>query len=147
MNRTLLILLLTLALAGAAWAIATEPPLEDPEQAQLYERLIHEVRCLVCQNQTVGDSTAPLAADLRREIHRLVEEGKTEAQVKDFLLQRYGDFVLYRPQFRGTTALLWLAPALLLALGGITLAMIVRRRKALPNDIDADESPGTELKP
>ena len=86
--------------AGTAGAIDTEAPIDDPAKEALYEDLIHEVRCLVCQNQSIGDSTAPLAADLRREIHRLVIEGRSEADIKSFLLERYGDFVLYRPQFR-----------------------------------------------
>jgi cytochrome c-type biogenesis protein CcmH len=119
-------------------AIDAEGPPADPAQARLYDELIHEVRCLVCQNQTIGDSTAPLAADLRREIRRMVVEGRTEAEVEQFLLERYGDFVLYQPRFGGATALLWLAPALLLAIGGIVLARVVARRRGLPADRDAD---------
>jgi cytochrome c-type biogenesis protein CcmH len=75
-------------------------------------------------------------------VRRLVEEGRSEAEIKSFLLDRYGDFVLYRPRFMGTTALLWLAPALLLLLGAVTLATIVRRRRSLPSDVDADEEAG-----
>lgn len=140
MKRVLLAALAALSLAVTpARAIDPEGPIEDPEQAVLYEQLIHEVRCLVCQNQTVGDSTAPLAADLRREIRRLVTEGRTEEEIKSFLLDRYGDFVLYRPRFQATTAVLWLAPVLLLLVGGLTLARILRRRAVMPSDVDADE--------
>ncbi len=121
-------------------------PLDDPAQEALYEQLIHEVRCLVCQNQTIGDSTAPLAADLRREIRRMVTDGRTEAEITEFLLERYGDFILYKPRFRTATATLWLAPIILLAAGGVTLATVIRRRRALPNDMDADENPRPEDK-
>jgi cytochrome c-type biogenesis protein CcmH len=140
-KRALLaVLAATAVVATTSRAIDTGGPIEDPEQAILYEQLIHEVRCLVCQNQTVGDSTAPLAADLRREIRRLVTEGRTEDEITSFLLERYGDFVLYRPRFQATTALLWLAPLLLLVVGGVTLTRILRRRAAMPRDVDADES-------
>jgi cytochrome c-type biogenesis protein CcmH len=132
-----------LLLGSAAVAIDAEAPLEDPAQRQLYDSLVHEVRCLVCQNQTIGDSTAPLAADLRREIRRMVEQGRSESEIKSFLLERYGDFVLYRPRLQGSTWLLWVAPLLLLLVGGVTLLRITRRRAKLPADVDADVPPGT----
>lgn len=115
--------------------------MQDPGRQALYERLTHEVRCLVCQNQTVADSTAPLAADLRREIYAMVGEGRSEEDIKTFLLDRYGDFVLYKPRFRFTTALLWLAPGLLLLAGALVIGVVVRRRARLPADQDADENP------
>ncbi len=133
--------LVLVLLAAGAWAIDPEPVLADATRQALYERLTHEVRCLVCQNQTVADSTAPLAADLRREIHAMVAAGKDEEEIKVFLLDRYGDFILYKPRFQASTALLWLAPVLLLLAGMITLALVVRRRAALPSDQDADENP------
>ncbi|MCC7257433.1 MAG: cytochrome c-type biogenesis protein CcmH [Gammaproteobacteria bacterium] len=133
------ILLVFILLTVQALAVDTEPPFEDAEREALYQRLTGEVRCLVCQNQTVADSTAPLAADLRREIRRMVAEGQTEAQIEDFLLERYGDFVLYRPRFRSSTAVLWLAPVMLLAVGGVALARVIYRRRRLPADVDADE--------
>lgn len=117
------------------------PPLADPGQQAVYERLIREVRCLVCQNQTIADSTAPLAADLRREIRGMVEQGKGEEEVKDFLLARYGDFVLYRPRLRPATVALWAAPAALLVLGGFGLWRTVRRRAMLPVEADDDGDP------
>jgi cytochrome c-type biogenesis protein CcmH len=140
------VLLCALSFSNGATAIDSEAPIADPQRQELYEELIHEVRCLVCQNQTIGDSTAPLAADLRREIRRMVVEGRSEDDIKSFLLDRYGDFVLYRPRFQETTALLWLAPALLLVIGALTLGLIVRRRAVLPSDVDADENAG-EAKP
>jgi cytochrome c-type biogenesis protein CcmH len=127
-----LALFVMLALAGQAFAIDADTPIADPQQRAVYERLTHEVRCLVCQNQTIADSTAPLAADLRREIRAMVESGQTESQVKDFLTDRYGDFVLYKPRYTGNTAVLWAAPLLLLIGGAIWLLRIVRRRAALP---------------
>ncbi|TFG86072.1 MAG: cytochrome c-type biogenesis protein CcmH, partial [Chromatiales bacterium] len=115
--------------------------LADPAQQELYERLTDEVRCLVCQNQTIGDSSAPLAADLRREIRQMIDAGQSEAEIKTFLLVRYVDFVLYRPRFMPTTALLWLAPVLLLVIGGFGLRRIIQRRAALPVPIDDEDGP------
>jgi cytochrome c-type biogenesis protein CcmH len=120
-------------------AIDSEDALPDPAAAALYERLVSEVRCLVCQNQTVADSSAPLAADLRREIRRMVEEGRTAEEIETFLVERYGDFVLYKPRFIGPTALLWGAPLLLVVGGAIMLGFVLRRRRSLPTDHDADE--------
>jgi cytochrome c-type biogenesis protein CcmH len=124
---------------GAARAVDTEPPLPDPVLQARYEKLTQEIRCLVCQNEAIADSGAPLAADLRREIRRMVAAGQSEAEVKDFLLARYGDFVLYRPRFQATTAVLWLAPALLVLLVAFAVWRSVRRRAQLPSDLDADE--------
>jgi cytochrome c-type biogenesis protein CcmH len=125
-------------------AMDTDPKLADPLEQATYERLTHEVRCLVCQNQTIADSSAPLAADLRREIRQMVEAGRSEQEIKLFLLERYGDFVLYKPQFKASTAALWLAPLLLLLVGGLGLGRIIRRRAALP--VPADDEL-TEYKP
>lgn len=141
-RRRLALLLLACALGCAtpALAIDADEPLPDPDRQALYKRLTHEVRCLVCQNQTLADSTAPLAADLRRELRELVAAGRSEDEIKRFLTERYGDFVLYRPRFSARNALLWLAPALLLAGGLAWLYRIVRRRAALP--LDDDEEAG-----
>ena len=141
--RLLTILLLSV-IASTAYALDTREPLPDPEQHALYDKLTEEVRCLVCQNQTIGGSNAPLAADLRREIHELVAAGQNEQQIKTFLTDRYGDFVLYKPRYGGPAALLWLAPGLLLILGGIVLWRVVRRRAALPVNLDDDESESFE---
>lgn len=117
---------------AAAHAITADEQFRDPQQQALYERLTEEVRCLVCQNQTIGDSSAPLAADLRREIRDMVRENQSEQQIKAFLTERYGDFVLYRPRYSGATSLLWIAPGALLLLGAAVLWRILRRRSALP---------------
>ena len=127
--------------AGNGIALDDREPLEDPEQRILYERLTEEVRCLVCQNQTIGDSNAPLAADLRREVWEMVAAGKNERQIKTFLTDRYGDFVLYKPRYGGPAALLWLAPFLLLLFGIVVIWRIVRRRASLPVMLDDDSVP------
>lgn len=133
---TLLMLLLPLPLM----AIDTRVAFEDPEMQARYERIIGEVRCLKCQNQTIKDSNAFLAADLRREIRRLMREGKTDQEIFDFLVARYGEFALYRPQASGKTLFLWVAPFVLIALGLGVAIRVVRGRMALPvDDTDADE--------
>lgn len=106
--------LLVLALAGAASG-QQEAPLTSAQSAR-YEALLHELRCMVCQNQSLADSNAPLAEDLRREVRAQVEQGKSEAEIKSYLTERYGDYVLYRTPFKRNTWLLWLGPAGLLAL-------------------------------
>ncbi len=129
------------ALMSTAAALDMGAPLADPAQQALYDRLTKEVRCLVCQNQPIGDSSAPLAADLRREIHEMVAAGQSEREIKQFLTDRYGDFVLYKPRYGGPAALLWLAPALLLLFGGAVIWRVVRRRAAMPVDLDDDTGP------
>ena len=123
------------------FAMDADPKLADPVLQETYERLTHEVRCLVCQNQTIADSTAPLAADLRNEIRLMLAAGRSEAEVKTFLLDRYGDFVLYKPRFKASTAMLWLAPLLLLLVGGLGLRRIIQRRADLPVPADDDDDP------
>ena len=117
---------------GTGWAIDPEPPFEDPVLETAYQALINEVRCLVCQNQTIADSNAPLASDLRREIRRMMGEGASREQIIEFLVARYGDFVLYRPRFQSNTWALWGAPVLLLAIGAVVFVRIVRVRMSQP---------------
>ena len=92
------------------------------------KNLEEELRCLVCQNQTLADSTAPLAEDLRREVRELALQGKSDAEIKDYLVARYGDFVLYKPPLKSTTLLLWLGPFAFLLGGGIVWYAVLRRR-------------------
>ena len=125
-----------LFLAAPALAIDTGEGFDDPVLQARYARLIAEVRCVTCQNQSIKDSNAFIAADLRREIRRLISEGKTDAEVADFLVTRYGDFVLYRPRFSGKTLLLWIAPFLLFLVGGIAIFRVVRFRMNQPIDDD-----------
>lgn len=118
--------------------IEIDEKFDDPEKAALYERLNEEVRCLVCQNQTIGDSNAPLAADLRREVREQVDAGLSEAEIKTFLTDRYGDFVLYKPRYDGPALLLWIAPGVLLLGGFLMLIRSLRRRARLELSDAAD---------
>lgn len=135
-------LLVAILFLGTAHAIDAEK-LDDPVLQQRYERLTHELRCLVCQNETIADSNATLAADLRREVRQLMKAGKSDVEIRAFLTERYGDFVLYRPPVTPRTWLLWAAPALLL-LGGALVAIVVIRRRARVGRADPaslDEEP------
>jgi len=129
--RTLLLAAL-LALTGLS-ALAADTPLsfDDPVRQQRYDDLLAELRCLVCQNQSLADSHADLAQDLRDEVYRMLEEGASDDQILDFMVERYGDFVLYRPPLRSSTVLLWGAP-LLLALVAIGVVIRLARRRAPP---------------
>ena len=120
---------LTLLLAtGVAYAIDSQPPFPDPAVQARYEALTHELRCLVCQDETVADSNAELAADFRRQIHDMVAAGKTDSEVKAYMVGRYGDFVLYKPPVQSNTALLWGGPFLLLLIAATVVFLVVRGR-------------------
>ena len=134
------VLLITLFVSFTATAIDTGVAFEDPEMQARYENIISEVRCLVCQNQTIKDSNVFLASDLRREIRRMMTDGMTDTEIADFLVARYGDFVLYNPRKSGRTLILWITPALLIGIGGIVLVRVVRDRMKMPMDDDALES-------
>jgi len=136
MKKVLLGLVFILG-TSMAFGIDVDKAFDDPVLQERYEKIIDEVRCLKCQNQTIKDSNAFLAADLRREIRRMLDEGKTDAEIFDFLVARYGEFALYRPRMSGKTLVLWLAPGLLLLGGGFVLVNILRRRMAMPIDGEA----------
>ena len=119
-----------------ALAIDTGETFEDPDLQARYERLISEVRCLQCQNQSIKDSNVTLAADLRREIARMIEEGQTDAEIADFLVTRYGEFALYRPRMSGKTLMVWIALALI---GLVGLVRVIRHRASLPFDDNVEE--------
>ena len=138
-NRWSLALCLALPLTAAAKDAA--PASDDPVLEARVMRISAELRCLVCQNQTIADSHADLAQDLRGQVREMLRKGQSEAQILDYLTQRYGDFVLYRPPVKSTTALLWYGPALLMVSGLVVLAVVLRRRSKLPDDqFEADES-------
>ncbi|MDP1615455.1 MAG: cytochrome c-type biogenesis protein CcmH [Methylococcales bacterium] len=101
----------------------------DPKQQETYETLISELRCLVCQNQTIRDSNAELAADLRRQVYEMMQQGKSKQEIVQFMIDRYGDFVLYNPPFKAKTGLLWLGPVGFLLIGLITVFFFIRRKK------------------
>ncbi len=102
---------------------------DDPAQEQTYHSLISELRCLVCQNQTIADSNADLAKDLRRQVYEMLQQGNSRQQIIDFMTQRYGDFVMYRPAFNSKTAFLWLGPMIFMVIGFIMLFVISHRRR------------------
>jgi cytochrome c-type biogenesis protein CcmH len=127
----LLALLLALPLAGPGRAAeSVEPPLTDPAAEARAKEIGRSLRCLVCQNQSIEDSNAPLAADLRRVVRDRVSAGDGDDQVRRFLVDRYGDWVLLKPPFNARTALLWLAPAVILLLGIAVVRRTVRRQPA-----------------
>lgn len=127
------LLLAGLLLAGAVLAQASDPtPLvfrDDAEEARFHQ-LTTELRCVMCQNQSLADSNAQIAHDLRREVLDLMRQGKNNAQIKQFLVERYGEFVLYKPDVAPGTWLLWFGPAVLVLIGGVVVVLIVRRRSA-----------------
>jgi cytochrome c-type biogenesis protein CcmH len=147
------LLLAVLLAAGAGFvptASAQAPSTSDAPltftsaaEEQRFHALVAELRCVMCQNQSLADSNAMIARDLRREVLDLMRQGKSNAQIKQFLVERYGQFVLYRPQVRTGTWLLWFGPALVLLIGGIVVARVVRQRAAAAapaaNDDDSQE--------
>lgn len=112
---------------------AADDPLqfENSEQQQRYQQLLEELRCLVCQNQTLADSHADLAQDLRNEVYKMVAAGQTNDNIIEFLVSRYGDFVLYRPPLKWTTILLWFGPFALLLYGLVSVYRFVRKSKTV----------------
>jgi cytochrome c-type biogenesis protein CcmH len=132
-----LLLAMLLASAGTALAIDAEDAFDDPVLQQRYEKINRELRCLVCQNQTIADSNATLAQDLRREVRDMIAAGRTDDEIRDFMIERYGDFVLYRPRMTTGNFLLWAAPVLLLVIGAFVLVRVVRRR-AQETDLETD---------
>jgi cytochrome c-type biogenesis protein CcmH len=114
--------------ANLTFAGVAKPLAEDPVLEARLKAMSHELRCLVCQNQTLADSDAPLAEDLRKEIRTQMRQGKTDQEVIDYLVARYGDFVRYRPPVNNTTALLWFGPFLLLLIGGFVLFRVLKKQ-------------------
>ncbi len=130
-----LIPVLILLFAGLAHAADVPVKFNDPEQADRYYAMLEEVRCLVCQNQSLADSNAELAQDLRNEIYNMITTEKSDSEIISFLVERYGDFVLYRPPLQENTWLLWLGPFLFL-LVGIVVAVIIIRKQATSAEND-----------
>jgi cytochrome c-type biogenesis protein CcmH len=121
---------MALALPGPAFGQAEEVAKPDPIVESRLKALGEELRCLVCQNQTIADSSAPLALDLRNQIRTQIAQGRSDSQIRDYMVERYGDFVLYRPPLKATTALLWVGPFALVAVGVGIFLLTVRRRRA-----------------
>jgi len=123
-----LVCVLPLAASGQAGDPAAPPRFSSPAEAERFHALTEELRCVKCQNQSLADSHAQIAQDLRYEVLELMRQGKSDAEVKQYLVARYGEFVLYRPRMEPTTWLLWFGPVALLLVGGFVVARIVRRR-------------------
>jgi cytochrome c-type biogenesis protein CcmH len=128
------VLLMGLLLSVAAFAKEAAPASADPALEARMQRIAVELRCLVCQNQTLADSNAGLAEDLRNEVRAMLREGKTEREIIQYMTDRYGDFVLYRPPVKGTTMLLWFGPGVLLLVGLATLFLVLRKRSRMSDD-------------
>jgi cytochrome c-type biogenesis protein CcmH len=126
---TRLAALFLLLISFAVSANEAQPTEQDPVAAARAVTLANELRCLVCQNQSIAESNAELAVDLRHQIKEQIAAGKSDGEIVNFMVQRYGDFVLYRPPLRGTTLLLWSGPALLLVVGLAVLVFSVRKRQ------------------
>jgi cytochrome c-type biogenesis protein CcmH len=127
-------MIMLLLVSGSAWAGEARPIGDDPAVEARLKQLASELRCLVCQNQTLADSNAPLAEDLRREVREMIAKNMSDQEIIDFLVSRYGDFVLYRPPFKTTTVLLWAGPFVLVVGGGVVLAVTLRRRQQMIRD-------------
>jgi cytochrome c-type biogenesis protein CcmH len=132
LRRLLLVAALLLPLAATAGEAA--PAADDPVLEARMLRIAGELRCLVCQNQTIADSHADLAQDLRRQVREMLQQGKSDQEIIDYMTARYGDFVLYRPPLKATTALLWFGPALLFVGGIAGLVLVLRRRSRMSAD-------------
>ncbi len=158
-QRPLLSSLLALALLlGARALLAVDPTeLPDPALQARYETLIHELRCVQCQNEALADSEVGVAAEVRRQIRTMLLEGKSDKQIKDYLVSRYSEFILFRPRYSLRNAWLWLLPIVLLVIGLLVAVRIIRARAALlPGDLepvddesgtpDPDAAPGTLLR-
>lgn len=128
-------------LAGEAAPLAA-----DPAQEARMMAIASELRCLVCQNQTVADSHSGLATDLRQEIRGLLQQGQTDQQVREYMTARYGDFILYRPPVNASTALLWFGPAVLAVVGLLILWMVLRQRARMnAQDFDPDPPESADI--
>jgi cytochrome c-type biogenesis protein CcmH len=129
MKRLLLAVLLSCSATLALAQVGNPAPLAFADRAEeaRFRALVAELRCVMCQNQSLADSNAMVAQDLRREVLALMRQGKSDAQIEDYLVARYGEFVLYKPRVEERTWLLWFGPAALLLVGGLVVAFVVRR--------------------
>lgn len=128
--------ILLTSLGAAAQTATFDESFDDPILNERYRTLIHEVRCMKCQNQSIADSPIDVAADLRRQIHRMIADGASDAEIADYLTARYGDFILYRPPVKPVTWPLWGGPIVLLAIGGFVFARLVKKHSAQSIDED-----------
>jgi cytochrome c-type biogenesis protein CcmH len=136
MRAFLLSLLLALCAAPAFAIDITQ--FDDPAKQEQYLRLTHELRCMQCLNTSIADSQVDLASDLRKEVRDLVNAGKTDDEIRKYMVDRYGEFILFRPLTNARNMWLWLAPVIFLVIGGIVAVRILRQRSKL---VDSDDEP------
>lgn len=129
----ILLLALGLVISLQAHARISAYEFKNEQQEDAYNDLVHELRCLVCQNQTIADSNAELAQDLKRKTYEMVVSGKSKKEIADYMTQRYGDFVLYRPPVTQTTLFLWVGPFIIFFIGVFFLIRVIRNRKQASN--------------
>jgi len=141
MMRAIWFALIAMLVVSRAWAIDPEE-LADPQLQERYKSISHELRCMQCLNQSIADSPVSLAGDLRREVRELLLAGKTDEQVRQFMTDRYGDFILFRPRFSARTVWLWSAPFVMLLIGGYIAIRVVRQRSRL---VDSDTDPVDDI--
>ena len=131
MKKIAIVLSLLFLLNPTSYAAVEVKQFKKPEHEQRYKKLINEFRCVVCQNQNIADSNAELAKDLRKQVFKMINTGKSDDEIMEFMVTRYGDFVLYRPQFNSMTFLLWVGPFIIFVIGLTILVSFVRQRKSV----------------
>ena len=131
MKSILIALTLLLSFNSSLYAAVEIKKFENPQQEERYKKLIDELRCLVCQNQNLADSNASLAVDLRKQVYKMINEGQSDKEILDFMVTRYGDFVLYRPPFKTSTFFLWVGPFIIFIIGVFVLIRFIRQRKTV----------------
>tara|TARA_B100001093_G_C26617356_1_gene922955 strand:- start:446 stop:874 length:429 start_codon:yes stop_codon:yes gene_type:complete len=139
MYRIIIFFIFTIS-SGIIFAIDSEIAFDDPYLQKRYEKIISETRCVTCQNQNIKDSNAIVASDLRREIRRMIGEGFDNEEINEFLVARYGDFVLYRPRYSGKMLLFWVAPFIIFLFGSIAVVRVLRHREKLMINELTDDS-------
>ncbi len=140
-----LILWLVLTWTSHALAAIETYSFENTDQEKRYQSMITELRCLVCQNQNLADSNADLAKDLRAQTHAMIIAGKADADIVDYMVERYGDFVLYRPPFKASTWLLWVGPFLILLIALVVFSLTIRKNRQAPQVSESERRHASEL--
>lgn len=140
--RALFVMVAALLCTQLAFAIDTAPAFADPVQQARYERVIHQLRCLQCRSESIADSGVTLAADLRRQVREMMAAGKSDEEIYQHMVDRYGDYVLYSPPLVARTLLLWGGPILLLVVGAAIAGFVIARKSKLPDTDPADPGLG-----
>jgi cytochrome c-type biogenesis protein CcmH len=137
-------LLLILCVARMAQAVDSTPPFDDPQMQARYLKWTHELRCVQCVNEAIADSPAGVAADLRRQVHEMLAAGKTDDQIREYLVARYGEFVLYKPSFAPRNWLVWAAPVIFLVVGLVIAGRVIVRKSKMPIDESSESTEPTD---